>query len=1553
MPFDPNEYLKEEGGTEFDPNAYLEDEPVKKKEFTGESLQPVQEPSQSIGLSSLSEAKINVPVGERIESEPIENTKDTLDFTQYNILPNQKLTGDKLYTTNTKTGVTSFRTLPKDELEKYQQAQKQKGGFTDFVNEKIEAEKQRIAESSKKEKEPTPDDLKQRVVELDNLTVKNIDEIKNIDIQLGINQNKQKELRGASGLMFADQERNKLFAQQIALKRQRDMLVMKQQAYDTKTSEAMGLLTSKETQKLIEETNAPFWGQIINGIKTSAEDISNAMPYIKDMIDIGAMTTGAIPTDYNSLFTKMVTNRDLRKNELEKAYVGYKSTAEAQRRVERAGIDDNLPLYNFRKYAGHVFGAMALPAIASMGVTAMTGGTGLIIPLTNASIFGTMGLGSGALNTYFIARENGLNPDDSVIASERGAMIGFATQAGLGLTMGKAGKFLNNKFNTAIKPLSATVAKMGLESVGTGTEMAGAKLVENIATGMATELPISPTEGVGESFLEGMMFHGTAHFGGIPSYLKSKSLFTAVDKLSTPEQVDRMRKQIIDSNKNGLINNNQMVYLNKSIEDAITYKKIIPENVTQEELRNEFYDVLKKYEEYKELQKNSPTSLKEYYEGKMAELDVVIKNLIERSAEKAREEYEKPTTTDIQQPMGEGEDNLGAVGDVSKEGKEVSKEEVLGTPDEIKTIPTSDLNLDPNRFQYKVENREATGATGSIDKDVPFNKQLAGVVSVWLDPKDGKTYVVNGHNRTAKAKSAGVETMNVMYIDAKSPEEARAIGALQNIADGKGTAVDAAKYFRDTNSTPEDLKGQGISVKKGIGQQGLALSKLAKPLFDLVAQGRMSVERGVLIGGANSESAQKSIYEKIKQIEGSGAIKMKNSTIKEYVDAANVAPKEKVTITDLFGTTEEEQVDIDTRMELLGDIRERLIQDKNVFGVAAKKADILNEAGNQIDAAMNEGISKEAAQTLGVFDLLKNTSPELNKIINNAVKNIKDAKTRAEKTRAKNDAYEAIRNEVPRIIEGGKREGSEGVQKDKADRGQGSSDLTPKTKEEAPALSDVESTAKAFKEAGEKSRDTKDATHIGRWMLDNSQKGDVIRFQDGGYEVTEVNTKKDGTKELVLTPFEFNEDGSKDYNNTGIKIITEQSIKNSSNLFENAYTDSKGERVIEQSTYEPAKSESLLSKEQAPAQEKAPALSDVESKSILNSDVDLKGEKKEGWMMTDEEYAENEWRQLTEQQKDSKALNFAYQETVKNTGIKNPITNAEKIKFNEELEKQKLKYKRKETDWLKKAKEEYLKGRVNVTIENSLFEGRYQKAIEEGRMTANDAKAIIESAGLEVPKDIESLLSKEQTPKTQNDFQYVIDKANKAGGGVKGSGTKKINLSDRETAILNKTIEKLEAKAVANNGASFDPNETINIQYEKINGKEQKVNTYTVDGYSIKYKYNGGKSMTEITTPQGDLLIVSKQYGKTEIAYLGKSESLLSKEQAPVSEPTPTQKLISDAMGIFYELKDGKKSSTERRILKEKMNEMLSKSPKIKYIFDNIQDINKELGDNIKKRGDC
>lgn len=158
-------------------------------------------------------------------------------------------------------------------------------------------------------------------------------------------------------------------------------------------------------------------------------------------------------------------------------------------------------------------------------------------------------------------------------------------------------------------------------------------------------------------------------------------------------------------------------------------------------------------------------------------------------------------------------------------------------------------------------------------------------------------------------------------------------------------------------------------------------------------------------------------------------------------------------------------------------------------------------------------------------------------------------------------------------------------------------ELSPEAKTEVPK----ELIEDGFKKAGEKSRDTKDATYIGRWMLDNSKKGDVIRFQDGGYEVTQVTTKKDGTKELVLTPFEFNEDGSKEYNNSGIRIISEQSIKNGSNLFENAYTNANGERVVEQSTYESAKEPTQSGIKEATTEETIPEQ--------VQPEVDVKSQK--------------------------------------------------------------------------------------------------------------------------------------------------------------------------------------------------------------------------------------------------------------------------------------------------------------------------------------------------------
>ena len=43
----------------------------------------------------------------------------------------------------------------------------------------------------------------------------------------------------------------------------------------------------------------------------------------------------------------------------------------------------------------------------------------------------------------------------------------------------------------------------------------------------------------------------------------------------------------------------------------------------------------------------------------------------------------------------------------------------------------------------------------SISDTELWNTEFEGVIEVWKDPEDGKTYVVNGHNRLAKAKQLG------------------------------------------------------------------------------------------------------------------------------------------------------------------------------------------------------------------------------------------------------------------------------------------------------------------------------------------------------------------------------------------------------------------------------------------------------------------------------------------------------------------------------------------------------------------------------------------------------------------------------------------------------------------------------------------------------------------------------------------------------------------------------------------------------------------------------
>jgi hypothetical protein len=328
-------------------------------------------------------------------------------------------------------------------------------------------------------------------------------------------------------------------------------------------------------------------------------------------------------------------------------------------------------------------------------------------------------------------------------------------------------------------------------------------------------------------------------------------------------------------------------------------------------------------------------------------------------------------------------------------------------------LETSKIHFDPGRFQYKLEQTDTkTGSVGSLAGVKKFDPELAGVVQVWHDPANGKTFVVNGHNRLDLAKKLGVSKVAVRYIDAKDAGEARAKGALTNIAEGRGTAVDAAKFFRDTGIQKADLDRRGIPLTEAKANQGLALAGLAHPLFRRVIDQSLPVERATIIGGSGlSHEQQSKLVAHLDKQKGT----VTNAHLKEMVDEVKAAPTRKAEGGGLFGHDDAEAESLfNHRTSLIAHIKERLGKEKRLFGTVAKSkaAATLERGGNTIDTERSGQISQQAGEALSVFDTLKRSKGPVGEVLHESTKKLASAKSAAERKRIHDEAYAGVLRRV-------------------------------------------------------------------------------------------------------------------------------------------------------------------------------------------------------------------------------------------------------------------------------------------------------------------------------------------------------------------------------------------------------------------------------------------------------------------------------------------------------------------------------------------------------------
>lgn len=318
----------------------------------------------------------------------------------------------------------------------------------------------------------------------------------------------------------------------------------------------------------------------------------------------------------------------------------------------------------------------------------------------------------------------------------------------------------------------------------------------------------------------------------------------------------------------------------------------------------------------------------------------------------------------------------------------------LGTNDPIFTysgvreFPVDQLALDPERFQYKIVHGK-TGSTGSLSGVQSWDVNLAGIVLVWQDPSNGIVYTVNGHNRVSLARALSVDFLTVRFLNCETSIEARVIGALANVAEGRGTAIDAAKLFRDYGFTRSQLAEKGIPLREKIACDGLALSRLHPSIFNGVIQGDYSVDRSVIIGDLiESHDQQLALLELIER--ESRNRRINNELIRELAESVLASENNSTEQCTLFGMEVIKQSLAIEKAELQAYIKRKLAREKRLFSTVstARNSKDLARGNNYIDSDTSQKIATDAEVALRVFDALKNVQGPLNTALNDAAKSI-------------------------------------------------------------------------------------------------------------------------------------------------------------------------------------------------------------------------------------------------------------------------------------------------------------------------------------------------------------------------------------------------------------------------------------------------------------------------------------------------------------------------------------------------------------------------------------
>lgn len=310
------------------------------------------------------------------------------------------------------------------------------------------------------------------------------------------------------------------------------------------------------------------------------------------------------------------------------------------------------------------------------------------------------------------------------------------------------------------------------------------------------------------------------------------------------------------------------------------------------------------------------------------------------------------------------------------------------TTNDLTAFDPRALEVNAELFQFKSGGDEF-GVTERLRDVGEFQPAQAGTVLVWEDAA-GKRFIVDGHQRMGIARRAiagGQDPQTVFlpgYVmresDGVTPEWARTVAAIKNIGEGTGTAVDAAKLYRD--ASPETLAAMPeLSANSALARDGRNLSKLSDEAFGVVVNDVVKPEQAAVVGELIKDgSEQMAALDVLRRSEPANAAEAR--AIVEQVRAVGFTRRAEASQGGLFSDVEFASSLFKERARILTRAVAEIRKDLATFRTLIKRSGKIRQAGNVLADSKNLAKVAEDEQVIAEIQRLANAPGEISDALN-------------------------------------------------------------------------------------------------------------------------------------------------------------------------------------------------------------------------------------------------------------------------------------------------------------------------------------------------------------------------------------------------------------------------------------------------------------------------------------------------------------------------------------------------------------------------------------------